>query len=179
MYKFRACPLTQVKAILFSVMSVCSAAWGGQSITLGWDPGSDTNVTGCVVYCGTNSGQYPFRVDAGTNLSVTLTNLQAGLTYYFAVTAYDAQLVESVPSGEITYLVPGILLLSAGANPGDPMIIKFPVALSHWYELQAAVDLRAWATIWQMTNVITNDWVQYTDSQASLFPSRFYRLILH
>ena len=179
MYKIRTFLLTQVIVVIFSMVSVCAAAWGGQSIALGWDPDLDTNVVGCVVYYGTNSGQYPFRVDAGANLSPTLTNLQAGLTYYFAVTAYDAQLVESVPSGEITYLVPGILLLSAGANPGDPLVIKFPVALSHWYELQASVDLLVWATIWQMTNVVTNDWVQYTDAQSPLFASRNYRLILH
>lgn len=179
MQKFRALLLMQVKALLFSMMSCCSAAWGGESITMGWDPDPDTNVVGYVIYYGTNSGQYVYRVDAGANLSVTLTNLQAGLKYYFAVTAYNAQRVESVPSGEITYLVPGILLLSAGVKTSDPMIVKFPVAQARWYELQASVDLRAWGTIWQITNTVANDWVQYADAQSTLMARRFYRLVLH
>src|SRR4051812_32000760 len=154
MKKFRSLLLTHVKALVFSTFSFCSAAWGGQSVTLGWDAETSTNVAGYVVYYGTNSGQYVYRVDAGTNLSLTVTNLQAGNTYYFAITAYDSNRMESVPSSEIAYLVPGILLLSAGATPGSPMIIKFPGAQSRWYELQASADLRTWGTIYQITNTI-------------------------
>jgi Fibronectin type III domain len=78
----------------------------GACVTLGWYPSVDTNVVGYVVYYGTISGTYTERIDVGDQTSATITGLTAGVTYYFAVTAYAATSVESVPSNEVAYTVP-------------------------------------------------------------------------
>jgi hypothetical protein len=45
------------------------------------------------VYEGTNAGQYFTNYSAGTNLNLTISNLVAGSTYYFAATATDTNAV--------------------------------------------------------------------------------------
>jgi len=109
---------------------------------------------------------------------VTISNLTAGITYYFSATTVDTNGVESVFSAETTYLVPGILALSQRANPGG-LLLQFPVATGHWYEVQASTDLKTWATIGQTAVATANVWQQFSDTNAGSFSSRFYRLILH
>src|SRR5262245_42045922 len=101
------------KAVAGSFLILASLAWSPtasavQSVTLGWSP-SPSAAAGYNVYYGTASGAYSTRVDVGTNLTCTVTNLQEGTTYYFAGTAYDDLLVESVFSNETSYSVPSSL----------------------------------------------------------------------
>jgi hypothetical protein len=160
-------------------LSFCAAARGSQDVILAWDSIADTNVVGYAIYYGTNSGSYVSRLDAGGNNAISVPGLTEGLTYYFVVTAYDAQGEESDPSNEVAYVVPGVLVLTPATNPGDPMRITFPVASSHWYELQATGDLQSWTTIWQTDPIFGNGWLEYDDFAASLYPARFYRLTIH
>jgi hypothetical protein len=149
------------------------------TVSLAWIPSSDTNVVGYNIYYGTASGNYTGKITVGNTTITTISNLTCGATYYFAATAFDSAGDESDFSTETQFIVPGILALSSGANPGDPMLIKFPVAPAHWYEVQASVDLQSWTTIWQTDVATENVWIQFSDPNASAFPSRFYRLVLH
>jgi hypothetical protein len=149
------------------------------SVSLGWDASSDTNVVGYDIYYGTTSGDYTDAASIGNVTDVTISNLTAGVTYYFAATSVDAEGDESGFSPETTYIVPGLLTLNPGANPGGPMVITFPVAPSHWYEVQASVDLQSWTTIYETGVESVNDVEQFSDPDTSLYPSRFYRLVLH
>jgi hypothetical protein len=83
----------------------CSAAHGVQ-ITLAWDPSSNSTVTGYKLYWGTQSGQYALLADVGNTTTETVADLQAGTTYYFAATAYNAKGTESTHSNEAAYTVP-------------------------------------------------------------------------
>jgi len=150
-----------------------------QNIILEWDASNSPDVTGYNLYYGTNSGSYPVKIDAGDSTSVTISNLLAGVTYYFVATAYDANGDESAYSNEVTFILPGILTLTPGANAGDPALIQFPVAPGHWYEVQATSNFQTWSTLWQTEVAVSNIWVQYTDPDTGAFNSRFYRLILH
>jgi len=150
-----------------------------QNIILEWDASDSPEVAGYNLYYGTNSGSYPFKIDAGNSTAVTVSNLLAGVTYYFVATAYDANGDESAYSNEAPFVLPGILTLTPGANAGDPALIQFPVAPGHWYEVQASTDFQTWTTLWQTELAVSNSWVQYTDPDTSAFNSRFYRLILH
>jgi hypothetical protein len=149
------------------------------NVSLGWNPSSDANVTGYNIYYGTVSGDYTNKVTIGNVSAITISDLTAGATYYFAATAFDATGDESVYSNEAMFIVPGVLALSQGANPGDPMLINFPVQAGHWYEVQASVDLHSWTTIWQTGVESSNDVIQFSDPDNGAFPSRFYRLALH
>jgi hypothetical protein len=149
-------------------------------IPLAWDPSPDANVAGYRLYYASSEGSGQ-TVDAGTNTSVTVHGLTLGETYRFHVVAYNHEGVESEPSNEVSFIVPGVLRMvhsvsRAEASPRDSFpLIAFPVAPGHTYELQATRDFDAWVTIWRTTG-ISNMWVEFADPEAELFPSRYYRL---
>jgi hypothetical protein len=74
--------------------------WAG-SVSLAWNPSASPNVTDYGVFYGLASGDYTSYIDAGTNCSVTVSDLAAGLTYYFCVLAYDSNQDASLPSNEL------------------------------------------------------------------------------
>jgi hypothetical protein len=155
------------------------AAHGAQSLSLEWNASKDKKVAGYFLHYGTKSGNYTAKVSvAKKKPAITVPGLQEGATYYFTVTAVDSQGVESLPSKEISYIVPGVLALGERTKPSDPARVKFPVAPKHKYEVQATDDMRSWATIGVVKGV-TNGWVEFDDASAAAHPQRFYRLVLH
>jgi len=168
--------LAPLKGLLLLVLSLCSTTWAGE-LNLGWD--TDAGAAGFIIYYGTSIGNYTFETDTGTNTTVTIEGLLPGLTYYFAIAAYDSNGVQSALSSEISYTMPGIVQLSLGMNPGDPMILTFPEAPGHWYEVQASPDLVVWTTIGQTEIATANDQVQFPLPQTQSLPQRFFRLAMH
>lgn len=77
-----------------------------QSVTLGWQASTDTNVVGYNIYYGITSGDYTNEVTLGNVTIATLSGLTEGTTYYLAATTYDAQNDQSSLSPEISYTVP-------------------------------------------------------------------------
>jgi hypothetical protein len=77
------------------------------AVNLAWDAAPDPSVVGYRVYYGGASGVYSNAVAVGMTTTVTLSNLVAGQTYYFAAVAYDADNVESLFSNEISYVPAG------------------------------------------------------------------------
>ncbi len=82
-------------------------------ITLAWDANKEDNLAGYYAYCGTSSGNYTNRIDVGNYTQYTFSNLQAGVTYFFAVTAYNTDYNASDYSQELIYTVP----LPDSSNP--------------------------------------------------------------
>ena len=150
-------------------------ASASQSVSLAWDSSPDTNVTGYVLYSGNVSGKYTSRLDVGTNTTTTATGLAEGSTYYFVVTAYNAVGLESGPSNEVGFVVPGLIRLALGGATNAPVRLSFPVAPGRSYALQATADFLSWVTIWQ-TNCLSNCWVEFADPDAAFRPLRFYRV---
>jgi hypothetical protein len=72
-------------------------------VSLAWNPSASTNVAGYRVHYGTASGSYQFTNNAGNSTTTTISNLQDGIPYYFAVTAYDPMGSESSYSNEVAY----------------------------------------------------------------------------
>jgi regulation of enolase protein 1 (concanavalin A-like superfamily) len=85
-------------------MMVCSAA--ASAVGLRWNPNPEPDIANYRVNYGTSSGVHPLAVDAGLNTRVSITGLQEGTTYYFVVTAINAEGLESEPSDEVFYQVP-------------------------------------------------------------------------
>jgi len=71
------------------------------SVTLAWDPSPDV-VAGYRIYTGTNSRDYHVSQSAGTNLTLTVSNLVVGHAYYFAATAIGTNGLESDFSNEVS-----------------------------------------------------------------------------
>jgi hypothetical protein len=78
-----------------------------QTVTLDWDssaPSSD--VAGYLIYYGGMPNTYTNRIEAGLATRVTVSNLVAGVTYYFAATAYSSAGLESDYSNEAVWQCP-------------------------------------------------------------------------
>ncbi|MGH3454699.1 MAG: Ig-like domain-containing protein, partial [Nocardioidaceae bacterium] len=79
-------------------------AYPGQA-TLSWNANSEPDVAGYKVYFGQASRSYQPAIDVGDNIGYTVTGLQEGRLYFFAVTAYDSSGNESVFSSEVSMTV--------------------------------------------------------------------------
>jgi hypothetical protein len=100
-------PLLLLALVLTGTMGPLSTTvLGAASVTLAWDANSETNLAGYKLHYGSASGQFPTVVDVGNVLTATVSNLVEG-TYFFVATAYDTEGLESDPSNEVSYSVPG------------------------------------------------------------------------
>ena len=75
------------------------------NVVLAWDTPASSGVVGYKIYWGAESRCYTNLVTT-TNLTATITNLQRGITYYFAATACTASGLESEFSNEVSYTPP-------------------------------------------------------------------------
>ncbi len=100
--------LQAFRSLLLALFCVTAAhIAGAASVTLAWDANSETNLVGYRLYFGAASRSYPTHVDVSTpSTSVTVSNLVAGSNYFFAVTAFCDDGLESDYSSEISYRVP-------------------------------------------------------------------------
>jgi hypothetical protein len=86
----------------------CVQAFAVSTVVLSWSAaGSSPLVAGYRVYSGTASGVYTQMNDVGNTTSFSVSGLEAGNTYYFAVTSYSTTNMESAPSGELPVTVAG------------------------------------------------------------------------
>jgi hypothetical protein len=69
--------------------------------TLAWDPNGEPDLLGYRLYYGTQSGVYDHIIDVGNVVTYTVTGLELGRTYFFAVTAYNGD--ESGYSNEVSF----------------------------------------------------------------------------
>jgi len=90
---------------------------GQDSITLAWNSSTNSLVAGYVIYYGTSSQKYTLTNNAGTNNTVTLTNLQFGTNYYFAVACYSATGMQSPLSTEVTAATAPAAFFSGQQSP--------------------------------------------------------------
>lgn len=80
---------------------------GDQCVTLAWDPNPETNVAGYIMYYGSESRNYTNSVDVGNITTNMVCGLVDGVTYFFAVTAYNTDGMQSDYSDEVSYVRPG------------------------------------------------------------------------
>jgi subtilase family serine protease len=73
---------------------------------LSWNPNPEPDIAGYRTHYGTASRDYREHMDVGNVTSATVSPLASGLTYYFAVTAYNHEGLESDFSNEGTKRIP-------------------------------------------------------------------------
>jgi hypothetical protein len=71
------------------------------TVTISWTPNSEADLAGYKVNIGTASGTYTQVLDVGNVTSYSIM-LPKGVTYFFAVSAYDTSGNESVKSAEMS-----------------------------------------------------------------------------
>jgi hypothetical protein len=99
---------------LFPGVALCT------NITIAWDANNESDLAGYIVYYGTTSGNYTNSIDVDNITHHTLTDLQDGVTYYLAITAYDVNGYESTYSEELSHTV-GVT--DDNVSPDTPMLI--------------------------------------------------------
>jgi hypothetical protein len=91
---------------LLTVFGLTPATLLASSATVNWSANPETNVVGYVVLYGTQSGMYSFSQPIGNVTTLTVTNLTAGQTYYFAVQAVNADGLSGPASQEVSLVAP-------------------------------------------------------------------------
>ena len=144
------------------------------SVKLAWNKSLTTNVTGYRVYYGVVSGNYPNSIVAGNVTSNTVPGLTGGVTYYFAIAAYNASGVLSVFSNEISYmpLLPAAPVSVASTRRG---VVVVKGLSGKQYDILATQNLTSWTLIGTVTLGATGT-LNFTDPNVASFSRRFYRV---
>jgi len=97
-----------LRAFVFLLCATALSALGGtQSGWLGWDGAPpEENIVEYQVYYGTQSGNYTNFDTSYYSNGDYISGLEPGRTYYFAVSAVDANGMNSPISAEVSYTVP-------------------------------------------------------------------------
>jgi hypothetical protein len=153
----------------------------GQSVNLIWNTNTDANVTGNNVYYGVASGIYTNMTNAGNVANVTISGLVAGVTYYFAATAYDSTGAQSDYSTEVAYTVPTTVTITPAqvqirSAPAGQLILTVSGSSGQTYNVQATQDLKTWTVI-GTTTIGAGGSLDFTDTNEASFPQRFYRTV--
>jgi hypothetical protein len=86
--------------------SFTTEAEDSNKVTLEWDPNTEPDLAGYIIYYGHESTNYLYFIDVGNQTNCTIADLQPGETYYFSATAYNTSGAESDYSIEVIYSVP-------------------------------------------------------------------------
>lgn len=130
----------------FSLLLALSGPARAEQVSLAWDANSETDLGGYKLYYGTASQAYSTVINVGNNTQVTVNNLSQGVTYFFAVSAYNMQGAESDYSNEINKMVIRQYRLTVNKRgSGDGIIsgegIHCGVNCDQWYDEGTPVTL--------------------------------------
>src|SRR6478735_3408825 len=168
--------------VLLTFQCVSQAAELAAPLKLRWDAAADPNVRGYAIYYGRTNQVTLDRIDVGSNLACTLSEVYVGVTYRIYAISYNALMTESIPSNELIYtpITPSnnrrlqITRLSNGN-----MQINFTATTNALCRIQFTTTLTG--SSWQnLTNIALNQNGNITvvDTAARFAPQRFYRVIL-
>lgn len=104
-----------ITIVFFCALLMPSQAFAA-TVRMNWNENTDQDLAGYRVYYGTASGAYDFNLDAGNATTVEIGGLNAGSTYYFIVTAYDASGNESAPADEVSVVIPADATTPSGGD---------------------------------------------------------------
>ncbi len=95
-----------------------SSAVGAADVGLAWDANPETDIAKYQLSYGTSPGQYTQVKEVGRDTRTLVTNLEAGRTYYFAVSAVNYAGMQSDLSAEVSYQTPPLYFnLNLAWNP--------------------------------------------------------------
>jgi len=148
--------------------------------TLAWNYSPDSSVAGYALYYGITGSGATNRLDVGMTNMATLYNLLASTNYFFYVTDYDCNGIESPPSTvmyytpqalsavKLTALANGTMSLSFQAAPGSVCLVEYTPSLNP----------AKWK-IWGSATADSNGNITITDQVSGNTPSRFYRAVFY
>jgi hypothetical protein len=143
---------TPMKTILAILLLIPSFIFAGE-VTLQWDASDASEpVSGYEVSYGEAAGAWTQRWDAGNALTVTITGLARGKTFYFIVRAYNSEGF-SPPSNEVFARIFGV--------PGAPQ--------------QLRITAKKLAELDDKLRVQKQHYVQFKQGVAPNYPTRILK----
>lgn len=165
-------------AVALLVAGLHLTALANRVVTLAWDASSDTNVTGYVIYYGSQSGVYTNQFKVGNVSSASITLPADGGTYYISATSCDAdgnesdfsnETVITTPLATTSTTAPADILTGAGFVNGH---FGFTVSGTPGaqYVIQISTNLVNWISVETNTSPFV-----YSDAGSGADAKRFYR----
>ena len=146
---------------------------GPYGAVVNWNRSLDPQVIGYRIYSGTSSGHYLISYPTGNVTSTTVAGLTAGTPYFFALTTYGTNGIESPFSEEINF-VPGQSSVQFLAAPNHQFTLTVGGLIAQSYDVEATQDFQTWSVIGNVTTSVVGS-TSFTDTNAALFAKRFYR----
>jgi len=112
----------KVSLLAFALLLSPMVAYGA-AVTLAWDANTEDDLAGYKIHYGTTSHSYSQSIDVGDVTEYTLAELDDGVTYYIAATAYDDDANESGYSVELVHTT-----ANANHNPATPSVPDSPAS---------------------------------------------------
>jgi hypothetical protein len=151
------------------------------NLILAWNPSSSPDVVACKLYYGTISRAYTDYVTVGNVTSVTISNLVQGVTYYFAITAVNADGQESDYSDEVSYSTeppqapPQSVQVQPYRQADGSVLLSITGPPNDSYDIEATEDFINWTVIGTVP-LDAGGSADFTDMDAANYPQRFYRV---
>jgi Fibronectin type III domain len=123
------------------------------SVTLAWNPNSESNLAGYRIQYGTAPGIHPTTHDAGNQTTYTVSGLGPG-TYYFVVLAYNASGLQSPPSNEVS-----VTITTSPPPPTNPSLTASPGSVGPGGNVTVS-----WSAI---GNASVRDWIGHYPAAAN------------
>ena len=164
--------------LLFSLLQNPSPAFSALptvplSVTMAWDGSVSPDIAGYRVYYGAASGNYTSSIQVGNVTTGTIPGLTPGVTYFFAVNAYNLAGLESPFSNEVSY-TPGLPTLQMRITAAGQAVLTVTGLAGLTYEIQATQDFKIWTAIGSVL-LGAGGSIEFTDPTAAMHSSRFYR----
>lgn len=152
----------------------------GDSVVVSWQPNTESDLAGYQIYYGSDSNFYSTILDVGKVTQYTVSGLNTGSTYYFAVTAYDVNGNESAYSQEVSYCVEDVTpptVVSVTCEMGDRLKVIFSESVE-----KASAELISNYSI--NYGIVVQSAVLQTDLKTvylytTLQPNRYYILTIN
>jgi Fibronectin type III domain len=142
-----------------------------QNVTLAWDA---ERAIGYRLHYGTANGNYTKIQNVGSATTATVSNLTAGQTYFFVVTAYNA-FGEGPPSNEVSFraTMDDAPTLSLQKLPNGNVRLSVTGAMGETERFYVSSDLQKWTLL--TTAVNKTGTVSVDDPDTQSMDRRFYR----
>lgn len=146
---------------------------GLYDVTLSWDDDPSPEVAGYIVQYGVERGKYTASVIVGNATTTTVPGLSGGITYFFAVTAYTSNGLESGFSNEVSF-VPGLHTARIRRLATGDVVLTVKGLIGHTYDIEATEDFKTWTSIGTVP-VGDGGSLDFIDTNAVKYSRRFYR----
>ena len=161
------------RALLVGAVSFCDA---GQSVTLTWDRNAEQDIANYRLYYGTQSGRPSQSLGVGNVTTATITNLNDGTTYFFAIAAVNTVGLEGPLSNEVSYTTPNPAahVLTVNSGSGNGSYVAGTIVTVSANAPPAGKEFDRWLDDWV---ILSNPWMATTTATMHIRMSRLRRWV--